>query len=296
MDGAKKNEGIKIKLVKSLTKFLLSKGMGNVISHSPLRSSMYKIADYILKDAYPENEVFEVQGFKIKRGTTRKLLLAGDIYPSMTALIKKEVKKGMYVFDLGANIGWFTLLFSKLVGEIGHVCAFEANPDTFKILKENIEINKIKNVSIFQLAISNKIGVARFNLDRFEDGESRLESKMKTQNPISVKTTTLDQFCAEHNMKVDFIKMHIEGSEPKAFQGMKNTISSNPKIKIISKFHPLKIIDVDSSPKDYLNSLEESRFIVNEIDENSMGEFRLAQKEKLLKNRKRIVDLYCFMP
>lgn len=291
--------GIKLRLIRCISKFLLKIGGRSLSSHSsPFLPLIYKTADLVLKGAGLESEIFEIQGFKIKRGrTTRLLILTGESPEQSTiALIKNEVKNGMHVFDLGANIGWFTLIFSKLIGDSGHVYAFEPDPYTFKILEENIELNKLKNVSIFQLAVSNKVGVAKFHLVKNQDAANVLESKTKTDNCLDVKTTTLDEFCTDHNTKIDFLKMDVEGSEPKVFEGMKNVIVANPKIKIISEFYPIGIIDVGSSPEDYLNSLELAGFIINQIDEKNLGKFKPAQKEELLRSRKFSFNVYCYRP
>ena len=73
-----------------------------------------KAADFMVRQVLGKNEIYEVQGFKLKRGrTTRIPILTGEIDPAITSLIKKNVGKGMTVFDLGANFGWFSLIFSK---------------------------------------------------------------------------------------------------------------------------------------------------------------------------------------
>jgi len=217
------NLQFKLKLIRFLSKnFLKIGGKSLASNNSALTPIMYKIADFVIKKTNLENEIFKIQGFKIKKGrTTRQLILTGEFHePSAISFIKKEVKNGMHVFDLGANIGWFTLVFSKLVGDTGHVYSFEPDPYTFKILEENIELNKLKNVSIFQLGISNKIGISKFSLVENQDGANKLESKTNVENCIKIKTTTIDAFCMEHNTKVDFLKMDVEGSEPKVFEGI----------------------------------------------------------------------------
>jgi len=84
-------------------------------------------------------------------------LSINDIYePFITDFFKSEIKKGDVVFDIGANIGYFTLIFAKLVGENGKVFAFEPSPDVFAILQKNVEINGYKNIVLSQKAVSSK--------------------------------------------------------------------------------------------------------------------------------------------
>ena len=63
-----------------------------------------------------------------------------------TEIVKKEVKEGDIVIDIGANIGYFTLLFAKLVGPAGKVYSFEPEPSNFSILKKNVKVNEYRNV------------------------------------------------------------------------------------------------------------------------------------------------------
>jgi len=286
--------GIKLKLIRLFSNFIFKLSRKFVPSYIFAHPFFYKIGDFVLKISAPKDGIYEIQGFKIKLGrTTRFLPLVGEFSESSTIeLIRKEVQKGMHVFDLGANIGWFTLVFSKLVGHTGHVYSFEPDPYTFGILKENIKLNNLKNVSIFQLATSNKVGTANLYLDYLQDGSNKLKTKTQNENSVEIKTTTLDEFCKEHKTKVDLIKMDIEGSEPKTFEGMKNVILKNPNIKIVSEFFPGAIKETGSSPQGYLNLLERSEFIINQIDEKNLGKFKPFSKEELLKVK--ICNLYCF--
>lgn len=285
---------IKLKLIRSVCKFLIRIG-GGFFTSSLVSPMTYGVADFFVKRLLGNDEIFEIQGFKMKKGrTSRAIILTGDFEPSTTDLMKRLVKEGMHVFDLGANIGWFTLLLSKLVGDVGHVYAFEPDPYLFGILKENMELNNLHNVSAYPLAVSNKSGKAKLSLNLTQDGDNRIESSMMTENTIEIETITLDEFCDENKVKMDFIKMDVQGSEPKVFEGMKKSISSNPKIKIITEFYPSAITDVGSSPQDFVNSLEESGFILKEITEDISSHLKPVSKEKLIKMKNKSPNLYCY--
>jgi len=195
----------------------------------------YKIADVLVNRIASENGIFEIEGFKMKRGrTTRYMVLTGKYEEGTMDLMKKEIKSGMNVFDLGANIGMFTLLSSKLVGESGHVFSFEPDPYLFNVLKENLILNNVNNVSIYQIAVSNTVGVEKFSMNLEQDGDNRLNSNTMNENYVEVKTTTIDDFCEKNELKINFLKMDIQGSEAKVFQGMKQTLKKSPNIKIIT--------------------------------------------------------------
>ena len=85
-----------------------------------------------------------VQGHKmfLDKNDILNLSINGIHEPFTTEIIKKEIKKDDIILDLGANIGYYTLIFAKLVGKKGRVFAFEPEPTNFTLLKKNIEINE----------------------------------------------------------------------------------------------------------------------------------------------------------
>jgi len=273
---------IKLNLVKFIFKSLLKLRIRNFILKLGIDET--KIADYFVEKIVNEDDIYEIDGFKIKKGrTTRLPILTGEIEKTQTSLIKKIVKPGMNVFDLGANFGWFTLVLSKLVGSSGRVYSFEADPSLVSILKENIKLNGFSNVSVLSFAVSNKTGVSKFSLNESYDTRNQLESNLPSKNTVDVKVTSLDEFCNQENLKrVDFIKMDIEGSEPKVLEGMKKTLAANPNLKIISEFNKGAMLSVGASPENFINSLNEAGFIIEEIDENKPEKLIEITKEKLL--------------
>jgi len=261
-------------------------------------SVVYKIADYLIKNSIDKNETFEVDGFIMKKGrTTRYSILTGMLNdPSITHLIKHEVKSGMKVFDVGSNIGETTCLFSKQVGNSGHVYAFEPDPSLFKILKENIKLNNLQNVSLYPLAISDQKSIGSLCINKIQDGDNRLNSKTMDSNSVKVEIITIDDFCTDNNILPDFIKLDIQGSEPNALRGMKQIVLKNPNIKLLTEFYPSAITDIGSSPKFFLEKLQEMGFLIKQVTKNK-NKLQSASTEKLLKlEGNNYVDLFCFIP
>ena len=279
-------------IIRPIVKFILKIGGRNFLRTIGIDEA--KAADFMVRQVLGDGETYEVQGFKLKRGrTTRIPILTGEIDPAITALIKKNVHKGMTVFDLGANFGWFSLIFSKLVGSSGHVYTFEADPTLIKTINENVKLNKLDNVTVIPKAISNKSGISEFSLDETYDTRNQLDAKSPKGKVIKIETISLDEFCNENWLKqVDFIKMDIEGSEPKAIQGMKKIILSNPTLKIVTEFNQYAIKSVDSSPQEFLELLVEMGLEFKEIDEKNTGTLNIISKEELL--AKQVCNLYCY--
>jgi FkbM family methyltransferase len=129
------------------------------------------------------------------------------------------------VFDIGANVGFYTLLASELVGPDGEVFAFEPLPRNLNYLRKHLEINKVNNVTVIEAALSDKSGLAFF-----DPGPRGEMAHIASSGRIQVKTYTLDDlFELGHLPLPKFIKMDIEGAEFDALCGAKS---------LLSKAHP----------------------------------------------------------
>ena len=196
-----------------------------------------------------------------------------DWEPFQTNIIEKLVKKGEVVFDIGANIGFYTLLFSKLVGENGKVYAFEPDPETFSLLKRNIGENNINNVVLINKAVSNKEEKIDFYiLESNTSGNSVFKENLDkvASKSIKVDSVSLDEFFGK-NFKVDFVKLDIEGSELKALQGMSKILKNSKNPTLVTEFCPVALNavskDINANAKTYLELLNSLGFKIFDIDD-----------------------------
>jgi FkbM family methyltransferase len=127
----------------------------------------------------------------------------------------------MVAFDVGANVGYYTLLLSRGVGPKGLVIAFEPNPVNVAHLKEHLRLNKIGNVKIVEAAVSDRKGTAFFS------GEGAM-GKL-SQNGTPTTTVQLDNY-----PRPDFIKMDIEGGETAALRGSAKILAERRAIWFIA--------------------------------------------------------------
>ncbi|MCU1242673.1 MAG: Methyltransferase, FkbM family [Candidatus Acidoferrum typicum] len=128
-------------------------------------------------------------------------------------LAMKHIGPGQIVYDIGANVGLHTLLFSRLVGEQGRVFAFEPAPDTAALLAEHVRLNRKTNVTIIQKAIAGHAGEMRFSASV----DSRIR-RFDVGGETTVLSVTLDQMVRDLPPPA-CIKMDIEGAEVEALQG-----------------------------------------------------------------------------
>jgi FkbM family methyltransferase len=156
----------------------------------------------------------------------------------VTRLVMAAVRKGDTVIDVGAHIGYFSLLLSKLVGESGRVVSFEPTPSTYKILKDNTL--KHQNIQIENLAIGDFEGVMPINdygliMCAWNTLSSTpRDNKLNTDtagNIVDVNVVSLDSYVIKNQLKPDVIKIDAENYESNVIKGMFNTIKLyHPKI------------------------------------------------------------------
>ena len=133
------------------------------------------------------------------------------------------VPKGSVVYDVGAQVGWYTLLASDLVGPEGRVVAFEPLPSVLRYLKSNVKINRCANVQIVEAAASDQDGTAEFFAK--EDGSLGSLSPIYGPNKIMVRTVKIDSLVKNEIIPApDFIKMDVERGEVAALKGAESTL------------------------------------------------------------------------
>lgn len=160
-----------------------------------------------------------------------------------------EIKSGMTVVDIGAHVGYYTLLAAKLVGDGGRVFAFEPAPANFSILASNAEKNGYSNISLIQKAVSGKSSRLKLFLQDYKySGKHAFGQDSKAAGHILVDSVSLDEFFKDLDGRIDFIKMDIEGAELIALEGMSRVLGENRNIKLVFEFSPIQLRRVGSSP------------------------------------------------
>lgn len=212
--------------------------------------------------------------------------------PEITSFVRRIVKPGYVVVDVGANLGYFTVLFSKLVGNRGKVYAFEPEPANFMLLCKNVEINKCENVVLSDFAISNYIGMADLYISDLNPVDHRMANiPFEKRKKLIVKTTTIDFIFG--NKKLDLIKIDVQGHERHCIEGMIETINANPSLKIICEFWPYGLSLQGSDPHDFLDLIISLGMNIYKI---SSWRLSKVSKEELLKDytfeNKRYIELY----
>ncbi len=175
------------------------------------------------------------------------LALTGSYEPEVSAAVHEELAEGATFVDIGANIGWFSLLAASLVGPTGRVIAIEPNPRNVALLRQSAKDNGFENIEVVAVALSERPGAAALETDG-SNGRLILVDGPPTQAveaSFVVATYPLDTVLNEVGAgRVDAIKIDVEGAEPLVLRGATRTISESRPV-LVSEFYPLAL---DSSP------------------------------------------------
>lgn len=149
-----------VRLARKIIKIVSGKGLEKI----PLIARTYH---FLLRKLSPVIYLDWGVRMKVTNGSIAHDLLVKGVYePKTTSLFKKVIREGDIVVDVGAHIGYYTLLASRLVGDTGKVYAFEPEPRNYDLLLKNLELNNVKNVVAIKKAVSNKKGTLKFYLSK----------------------------------------------------------------------------------------------------------------------------------
>ncbi|RJP59817.1 MAG: FkbM family methyltransferase [Candidatus Auribacter fodinae] len=184
-------------------------------------------------------------------------LLRNKMYkPAADRFVKSIIKQGDVILDIGANIGYYTLLFAKLVGKKGKVYAFEPDPYNFSILSHNIRLNGYTNVVLLNKAVSDENGKISLYLSEDNFGDHRISNTEGRTHSVEVEAIRIDDFIKQQNgagAGVNFIKMDIQGAEGKAIAGMRELLSYSKHVTVFMEFWPSGLKACDSDPRALLD-------------------------------------------
>lgn len=132
--------------------------------------------------------------FKVRSNWSWELLENGLRELNSIDILRKTIRPGDVLLDIGAWQGPYTLFMSRLIGESGFVYAFEPDPVSRKTLRQNLKANSARNVSILHYCVSDSMGTKDFSARWFGYGLSNIRNPEHSRKRIKVETTTLDTF------------------------------------------------------------------------------------------------------
>jgi FkbM family methyltransferase len=175
---------------------------------------------------------------------TEKDYWLGTYEPELQAALPEVVPPGAVVYDVGANIGYVSLLLARAAGEAGRVFAFEALPDNAARLRRNLELNGMQErVRLFAGAVTGKAGPVRFlvhasgGMGKAAGSAGRQEEHYQAE--VTVEGISLDEFVYQHgNPPPQVVKMDIEGGEVMALPGMRRVLAETRPVLLMELHGP----------------------------------------------------------
>lgn len=199
-----------------------------------------------------------------------RVILAKGIYePAVTRAFRTRLRPGMTVVDVGANIGYFSLLSASLVGSTGSVIAVEPNPRNVKALYASAARNGFRHVHVFQAAASDECGLLFLNVDSSNGTVSPAKGDIDDMlSRETVPALTLDTII-EPSRRVDLIKLDTEGAEYKVLRGARKFLSAS-RPTIISEFSPGQLQCISAvTPEKYLELFVDLGYQISILGESA---------------------------
>jgi FkbM family methyltransferase len=185
-----------------------------------------------------------------------------------TQFVRKCLTNGDTVLDIGANIGWYTLLSASLVKENGRVFAFEPMPESRGQLIKNCALNKLENVKIFDFAVGRESGQASiFSASpKHIGGASLFPANANGMQSHVIQVRTLDEVIEEHEIRrVRLCKMDIEGSEIDALDGMKQALKKRTFDFILVEVNAVALKRAGHDPAELASRIRDAGYRIADV-------------------------------
>jgi FkbM family methyltransferase len=219
--------------------------------------------------AIPSNIQVDTGNFSIwvdSRDSTiaRGILQSKSHEPHVTAVLARELKSDATFVDIGANMGWFTLLAASIANQ---VIAIEPNPNNIQLIYRSLLDNRFQNVRVMQYAVTDVPKLMQLNFIQSNGFVSTVVDKIETST--LVQGMPLDLLLGDVE-RLDVIKIDIEGHEPVALIGMKNTLERHHPL-LLFEYHPMAIRhNTGMDPETFLESLRAFGYDIYVIENNGI--------------------------
>jgi len=226
---------------------------------------MAKLYEFLNKnEGLKSYTIFDSVQIEIDLSKPAERAIPFNAYESLiTKKIQEIIKENNVVIDIGAWIGYYTLLVAKKVGPKGKIIAIEPHYKNFQRIKKNVELNKFSNVSVLNLAVSNKTG----NATLIEQQDGSCKHKITYDDTGQTKLETLDNIRVKSGLsKINLIIMDIEGYEFLALKGLVKSLSKKNIKNIICEIHPKQLAQNNITVAELISFIESCDYELSIID------------------------------
>lgn len=205
----------------------------------------------------------------IQRGIGRGLRFHADVdvagyrlgttEPEFQDALASRIRAGMVVYDLGANVGFYSVICARLVGRTGRVVAVEPFPESAEIVRHNARLNGF-DIDVLEAAIGEEVGTAWLRTDYGGPVTFRLDDS-RAGDGLEVALTTVDAMVESGYPPPDLIKVDVEGVEVAALHGMTKTLKDHRPIVLVEVHHAVadfpEAVEAIATPLGYRTSVLE---------------------------------------
>lgn len=149
-------------------------------------------------------------------------------------IVADALKPGDVFYDIGANVGFYALIAAQAVGAAGHVYTFEPFPRNIPYIQKHVALNQLTNVTIFEMAIADKEGVAHF-----QEGLRHTNGRIDDSGTLEVRVASLDGLIAHEGLRLPTVlKIDVEGGELAVLQGARKLLTEHKPLIFLATHSP----------------------------------------------------------
>ena len=209
-----------------------------------LKATIISVLRSLVKNRVYISRSGGAKGLKLKSGLG---FIPRPLTQEEKFLINLDIN-GQTIYDIGGNVGIFTMFFARAVGKKGKVITFEPNPQCCNMILEHLKLNNIDNVEIHKIALGKRREKGTLAVRKSETGTGSLQEDIKASilqkkdsETIQLEIDSLDRQITTNNLpKPDFVKIDVEGLEMDVLHGMSDTIK-NCKPKLFIEIHGVDV-------------------------------------------------------
>jgi FkbM family methyltransferase len=188
------------------------------------------------------------------------------------AYLEKTIRPGLRILDVGSNLGLYSVLMARLAGPTGQLVCFEPDPDLFAALEKSCRLNDATGVECHNLALGSAPAELTLHKSIINSGDNHLGSEDHGlfRRAIKIQVVRLDDF--RPRLKIDLVKIDVQGWELEVLRGMRRTLEENPAVQVYFEFWPVGYRRADSSYRELIAFLRQEGFrIFDPADESELN-------------------------
>ncbi|MBL4687128.1 MAG: FkbM family methyltransferase [Nannocystaceae bacterium] len=201
------------------------------------------------------------------RSLSAALWATGTWEQHQTEFILERLAPGDTFLDVGANLGYYTVLAAKKVGPTGRVFAFEPDPESFALLQRNVKRNGLHNVVLENKAAGAELGTLRLFLSSANRGDHRVYDPGGGRTSIEVEVIVLDDYFAKAGGPVHVAKIDTRGAECAIVDGMNTMLAEHQELALAVAYYPQFVTAMGYDPKQCFGRLTKHGYALSWVDE-----------------------------